>query len=142
MTDLYINPRLTIPAGELEIITSRSGGPGGQNVNKVNSKVTLRWAPKESQSLNPAWCRRLVARHANRLNREGQLVLQSQRYRDQPRNVADARGKLAAMLRECEFAPKTRTPTRRTRGSQLRRLDAKKRRGQKKALRKRPRFDE
>lgn len=142
MSDLYINRRLTIPAAELDVSTSRSGGPGGQNVNKVNSKVTLRWSPSECQTLNPAWRKRLVARYGNRINRDGQLILQSQRHRDQVRNIADVRGKLAAMLRECEFGPKKRKATRPTRGSQLRRLDEKKRTGQKKSLRKRPRLDD
>jgi len=142
MSDLYINPRLTIPAAEIETSASRSSGPGGQNVNKVNSKVTLSWSPAQCQALGDAWRKRLLTRYANRLNREGRLILQSQRYRDQPRNLADVRGRLAEMLRECEFAPKSRTPTRRTRGSQIRRLDAKKRVGQKKSLRKKPRLEE
>jgi len=135
MPDLYINPRLTIPDRELQITTSRSGGPGGQNVNKVNTKVTLKWAPEKCENLDAAWRRRLMSRYAGRINREGELVLQSDRYRDQPGNLADVRGRLAQMLLECQTAPKARKPTRPTRGSQLRRLDRKRQKSQKKQRR-------
>lgn len=142
MSDLFINPRLTIAGGELDVTASRSGGPGGQNVNKVCSKVTLRWSPDACPHLDPGWRQRLKSRYGNRINRDGQIVLHSQRYRDQVRNLADVRGKLAAMLLECEIPAKSRKPTRPTRGSQRRRLDSKKQVSQKKALRKRPRWEE
>lgn len=142
MSDLFINPRLTIPGGELDITASRSGGPGGQNVNKVCSKVTLRWSPDACTYLDPGWRQRLKSRYGNRINRDGQIVLHSQRYRDQVRNLADVRGKLATMLLECEIPAKSRKPTRPTRGSQRRRLDSKKQASQKKALRRRPRWEE
>ena len=142
MADLYINARLTIADREIEILTARSSGPGGQNVNKVNSKVTLRWSPARCEALSAAWRQRFVARYSNRINREGQIVLHSEKYRDQPRNLADVRQKLANMLLETQSAPKTRKPTKPSKGSQRRRLDAKTRQGQKKQNRRKDvRFD-
>jgi ribosome-associated protein len=138
MTDLYINSRLTIAQRELGISTARSSGPGGQNVNKVNSKVTLRWNPTNCEALAPAWRRRFLARQNNRVNREGEIVLHSERYRDQGRNLADVRQKLVEMLLECQSPPKARKATRPTKGSQRRRLNEKRRHSEKKEGRRRP----
>ena len=136
MEDLFINARLTIPARELTMTAARSSGPGGQNVNKVNSKVTLRWSPKLCEGLDAAWRRRFVARYATRINREGELVLSSERYRDQGRNLADARQKITDLLLDCQNAPVKRKATRPSRSSQRRRLDQKKQQSQKKQGRK------
>ncbi len=132
MSDLYVNSRLTIAESELTITRARSSGPGGQNVNKVNSKVTLRWSPQQCAAMDPAWRRRFSARYGNRINRDGELVLHSEKFRDQPRNLADVRQKLVEMLLQCQAAPKKRIATRPTRGSQRRRLDQKTRQSQKK----------
>ena len=135
MSDLFVNSRLTIPDNELAVTRARSSGPGGQNVNKVNSKVTLKWSPKDCAGIDAAWRKRFLARHANRINREGQLVLHSERFRDQPRNLADVRQKLVDMLLACQAAPKKRIATRPSRASQRRRLDQKTRQSQKKQAR-------
>ncbi len=142
MTDLHVNRRLTIPDRELTVLTSRSSGPGGQNVNKVNTKATLKWNPSACELIDPAWRRRFVARHGNRINREGEIVLHSDRYRDQGRNLADVRNKLVAMLLECQAPPKIRKATRPTKGSQRRRLEQKQRQSQKKERRRRPTNDD
>jgi ribosome-associated protein len=142
MSDLYVNPRLTIAEKEITITAARSSGPGGQNVNKVNSKVTLRWSPARCDGLNADWRRRFVTRHGNRINREGELVLHSERYRDQGRNLTDVRQKLTEMLLECQAAPKPRKATRPTRSSQRRRLDEKSRQSQKKQNRRKPTRDD
>jgi ribosome-associated protein len=142
MTDLHVNSRLAIPDKEIKISSARSSGPGGQNVNKVNSKITLRWSPAHCDELDPAWRRRFLARHSGRINREGQLVLHSERYRDQGRNLADVRQKLVNMLLECQSAPKTRKATRPTKGSQRRRLEQKRRQSQKKQGRRAPSRDD
>jgi len=139
MADLYVNSRLTIPDDEISVSTSRSSGPGGQNVNKVNSKVTLHWSPEGCQLLRYDWRRRFMTRFGNRINREGQLVLSSQQYRDQIRNLADARQKLVSMLLSCQNAPKTRKATRPTLGSKRRRLEQKRQQSQKKQNRQGPR---
>ncbi|MEL6108133.1 MAG: alternative ribosome rescue aminoacyl-tRNA hydrolase ArfB [Planctomycetota bacterium] len=140
MSDLYVCPRLTIPASELRTSVARSSGPGGQNVNKVNSKVTLRWSPTQSTVIDPGWRNRFVVRHQNRINREGELVLHSERYRDQPRNLADARYRLTQMLLECREPAKKRKATKPTAGSRRRRKEAKQRQSQKKDSR-RSRWD-
>ena len=135
MADLIINARLTIAASEFEVLHARSSGPGGQNVNKVNSKVTLKWSPAQCPGLSQAWRNRFVNRFANRINRDGKLVLHSERYRDQPRNLEDVRQRLTSMLLETQSAPKKRRPTKPSRGSQRRRLDSKSKHGQKKQAR-------
>ncbi len=95
MRDIVVTPRLTIPAGELALAFSRSGGPGGQNVNKVASKVELRWNPMTSSALggdDRAW---LVERLANKLTGDGTLIVTSTLTRDQIKNRDDAASKLA-----------------------------------------------
>jgi len=142
MADLYINARLTIPSAEISVSTARSSGPGGQNVNKVNSKVTLHWSPGNCASLSAAWRRRFVTSYANRINRDGQIVISSQQYRDQSRNLADARQRLVSMLLSCQNPPKTRKATRPTLGSKRRRLEQKRQQSRKKQNRQRPRCDD
>lgn len=140
MSDLYVNNRLTIPAGELTISAARSSGPGGQNVNKVNSKITLRWSPGQCTAIDTAWRDRFVARNANRINRDGELVLHSERYRDQTRNLADARLRLVELLLQCREPAKPRKKTRPTLGSKRRRKESKTKLSEKKQGR-RQRFD-
>ncbi|KAA5546174.1 aminoacyl-tRNA hydrolase [Roseiconus nitratireducens] len=140
MSDLYVSQKLTIPANELNTTASRSSGPGGQNVNKVNSKITLRWSPHESAVIDPAWRDRFVERFANRINREGELVLHSDRFRDQAQNLSDVRYRLTEMLLEVRRPPKRRKKTRPTKGSLRRRREAKTQLSQKKQ-RRRERFD-
>jgi ribosome-associated protein len=138
MEDLVVNSRLTIPAGELSASYSRSSGPGGQNVNKVNSRVTLRWQVGDQPLLPHDWRQRLLARNANRVTREGELVLHSEKYRDQPRNLDDCRQRLAELLRDCATPPIKRKKTRPSLSSQRRRLDEKRRTSEKKSGRRTP----
>ncbi len=135
MSNLYVNSRLTIPEDEIKMTVARSSGPGGQNVNKVNSKVTLRWAVARLASVDVSWLRRFEARYASRINREGEIVLHSERFRDQARNRGDVRQKLVSMLLDCQAAPKARKATRPSRSSQRRRLDQKRKNSQKKQSR-------
>lgn len=138
MEDLYVNHRLTIPADQLRASYSRSSGPGGQNVNKVNSRVTLRWQIDDQPLLPRDWHSRIKARLANRINREGELVVHSDQYRDQPRNLADCRQRLIQWLLQCAAPPITRKKTRPTRASQLRRIEDKRRQASKKSERRDP----
>ncbi len=86
---LTINPRVRIALSEFSFTFVRSSGPGGQNVNKVASKAVLRWDVAASASLPDDVRQRFLEQYARRITNEGELVLSSQRYRDQGRNVAD-----------------------------------------------------
>jgi ribosome-associated protein len=132
---LEVTPHLRIPESEFVWSYVRSGGPGGQNVNKVASKAVLRWPLAASPSLPPDVKARLRAREANRITAEGELVLTSQRYRDQERNRQDCLDKLREMIARAAARPKVRRKTKPTRGSQEARLRAKKRRAGTKAAR-------
>ena len=135
MSDLFVTPRLTIPAGELEISFARSGGPGGQNVNKVSSKVDLRWNPGTSAALGEddrAW---LLQKLRSRLTTDGTLIVTSTATRDQITNRADAMSKLALIVAAALDRPKPRKPTRPSKGAKRRRLADKRHQAEKKTNR-------
>ncbi len=114
--------RVTIPATELSRAFSRSGGPGGQNVNKVSSKVELRWNPATSSALSPedrAW---LLERLRNRLTSDGELIVTSTATRDQIKNRDDAAEKLALIVRTALERPKPRKATKPSRAAKRRRI--------------------
>lgn len=138
---IVITPRIQIPRSELRLTFARSSGPGGQNVNKVNSKVTLHWPVIASPSLPDDVRERFVRKFANRITTEGELVLSSQESRDQSANIDDCLGKLREMVLSVAVAPKKRKATKPTKGSQRRRLEAKKGRSQTKSLRRKPAAD-
>ena len=122
---LRVSPRIQVPPTEFDFSFARSSGPGGQNVNKVNSKATLRWRPAQSASLPVDVKERFLHRHGNRLTTEGELVIHSQRYRDQGRNVTDCLEKLRSMILAVAVPPKKRRPTKPTYASEQRRREAK-----------------
>jgi len=124
--DLPIAARLAIPACELLERFSRSGGPGGQNVNKTATKVELRWNPGASTVLADEDRRRLLSKLP--LNKRGQVVVTSERTRDQGRNRRDARDKLAALVRRALARPRRRVATKPSRSAVERRIEEKKRR--------------
>jgi ribosome-associated protein len=122
MEDIVVTPRVTIPGDELAIAFSRSGGPGGQNVNKVASKVELRWNPVTSGALGEderAW---LLERLRSRLTTDGTLIVTSSATRDQGKNRDDATRKLALIVRAALDRPKPRKPTKVSRGAKRRRV--------------------
>lgn len=129
---LTVTSRLQIPAEEFEFSFTRSSGPGGQNVNKVSSKAQLRWQAVNSPSLPDEVKTRFLARFASRLTGDGELLIASQRYRDQRRNMDDCLEKLKAMLLEVAIAPRRRKPTKPKRSSIERRLTDKKLQGARK----------
>jgi ribosome-associated protein len=132
MEDLIITPHLTIPASELQASFARSGGPGGQNVNKVNSKAVLRWDLAQTQVLFPQTMHRLRALALNRITDEGVLVLSCQVHREQSRNLQACRDILRGLLLEAMKPVIPRKPTRPSAGSKRRRLQEKKQTGEKK----------
>ena len=117
-----IGDGLHIPDDELIFTYARSGGPGGQNVNKVASKAVLRWSVAANTTIPPAVRDRLRCQQANRITVGGELIIQGQRYRDQPRNAEDCLERLRAMLAQARHAPTPRRATKPTRGSKRRRL--------------------
>lgn len=129
---------LVVPATELEETFSRAGGPGGQGVNTTDSRVELWWDPATSRALTPTQRERAVAGLTAYLV-GGRVRVVAAEHRSQRRNRRAARDRLANLLRQALAPPAPgRRATRPTRGSQRRRLDAKKRRSQVKAHRSRP----
>jgi ribosome-associated protein len=135
---LVITPNLQIPLREFEFSFARSSGPGGQNVNKVNSKAQLRWPLSKSSSLPEAVRQRLLARCRRQVTVEGDLLVVSQRFRDAGRNAADCLEKLRRMVAEAAVPVRPRRPTRPTRSSVRRRIDDKRRHSEKKRRRSGP----
>lgn len=132
---LVVTPKIQIPLREFEFTYSRSSGPGGQNVNKLNTKALLRWPVLKSLSLPEPVRRRLAAKYPRRITSQGDLLITSQRFRDAGRNTADCLEKLRRMLLEAAEPPRPRKPTRPTRSSVRRRLENKRQRSNKKEQR-------
>jgi len=135
---LEVTQRIRIPFDEFEWSFVRSGGPGGQNVNKVASKAVLRWDAVRSGSLPADVRTRLLAQQQHRLTKEGELILTSQRYRDQERNRQDCLDKLRDMIVRATFVPRPRRAGKPTRASKETRLRNKKIRAKIKVGRRRP----
>ncbi len=138
---LEITPNVHIPETELAWTFARSGGPGGQNVNKVASKALLRWNIAASIALPEEVKNRLALQQKRFFTLEGELIISSQLTRDQDRNRQDCVDKLRAMILQALETPKPRKKTRPSRGSKRRRLQDKKMRSQTKQQRQRPRND-
>lgn len=132
---LTVNRSLVIPEGELRWRFSRSSGPGGQGVNTADSRVELSWDVAGSPSIGPTQRARALERLGTRLV-DGVLTVAASEHRAQLRNREAAMARLAALLRDAVAPPaRERRATRPTRGSQRRRVEAKKRRGETKRLR-------
>jgi ribosome-associated protein len=135
---LQVTDAITIPDEELQWTYARSGGPGGQNVNKVASKAVLRWNLAASPGVPAAVKDRLRAAHPAHVTVEGEFLVTSQKYRDQERNRADCLKKLAVMIRRAATPPKARKATKPTKASKRRRLAEKRHRAERKAGRRGP----
>lgn len=127
-----VTSRIAIPLREITLSYARSGGPGGQNVNKVASKAVLRFDLRGSPSLPDAARQRALEKLASRLTRDGALVLSSDAYRDQPRNRSAVLERLQTLLAEAVAIPKRRRPTAPTFAARERRITAKKVRARRK----------
>jgi len=126
---------IRIPAAALSVHAARASGPGGQNVNKVASKVELRVELEKIEGLADDARARLAAATAGRRDAEGRLLVTSQRTRDQHRNLEDAREKVRAIVARAMARPRPRRPTRVTAAARARRLAGKRQRSQTKRAR-------
>lgn len=132
---LYITPQIQIDESEFELSYARSSGPGGQNVNKVNSKAVLRWNIYLSRSLRPEIRTYLLSRLGTQISLGGDIVIMSDRFRDQTRNREDCFEKFRVMLAQAAHKPKARKKTKPTRSSERKAREHKSRHSQKKKLR-------
>jgi ribosome-associated protein len=136
--DLAVTESWGIPRGELRFRFVRSGGPGGQNVNKVATKAELRFDLSANRTVPEDVRERFARRYASRLTGAGELILASDRYRSQRRNADDCRERLANLLRGVAEPPKPRKATKPSRAAKARRMDEKRRVGDKKRGRQNP----
>ena len=139
---IRVNAKISIDEREIEESFVRASGPGGQNVQKVATAVQLRFDVRHSPSLTDDVRARLERLAGARLTRDGVLVIIAQRHRTQARNREDARERLIDLIRRAAVAPLKRRPTKPTRASRERRIEAKKRRaGLKRQRRAKPSFE-
>jgi ribosome-associated protein len=132
---LAVQEGVVIPERDLECRTSRSAGPGGQNVNKVATRVELLFALDASAVFDAATKARLRARLGKRVNSDGVVRVVAQQHRSRARNEEEARKRLSALLRRALAVPRPRRPTRPGRAARERRLESKRRQAARKRRR-------
>jgi ribosome-associated protein len=141
-TPLTINDKITLPGSDLEWTAVKSSGPGGQNVNKVASKVELSFDFEGTVALEPDVIDRLRKLAKNTLDAEGRIFIKSEKTRDQAKNLADAREKLKELVLKALEKPKVRKATKVTKAAKKKRVADKKKVAKKKATRKKPSRDD
>ncbi|MBX3199770.1 MAG: aminoacyl-tRNA hydrolase [Labilithrix sp.] len=139
---LVINDKVTLPGSDLEWTAVRSSGPGGQNVNKVASKIELSFDFENTVALGDPVKARLRVLAKKQLDAEGRVFIKSEKTRDQVKNLADARQKLKDLILSAMVVPKTRRPTKVSKTQKAKRVTNKKKVSAKKATRKKPSRDD
>ena len=139
---LNVNEQISIRLKEFKFSYARSPGPGGQNVNKVNSKVILKWSLKKTSALPEPVKRRFAERYASRISQDEEFTITSHRFRDQGRNVADCLSKLRDLILAVATEPKKRKRTKVSKAAKARRLENKRRQSEKKQARKSPKKED
>ncbi len=139
---IEVNEQVSIPEGEIEFRVSSSSGPGGQNVNRVRTRVTLLFDVGGSMSLSDADRQRILARLKTRINKDGVLQVSSQKHRTQDQNRTAAEQRLGELLREALASRHARRPTKVPSASKRQRMEEKKRRSRLKQARSAPGEDE
>jgi ribosome-associated protein len=139
--DLTISRTRTLPGHSLTITTTRASGPGGQHVNRTESKVQLQFDPRAVAWIDESTRLRLVALAGRQVDKQGNILVSSQEHREQAQNIETARTKLKELVLKALVRPKRRIATKPTRASKVRRVDDKKHRAKTKADRGRVRDD-
>ncbi len=140
--EVFVQEGLVIPGAEIEVRATRASGPGGQNVNKVSTRIELLYDVETSSVLSEAQRERIRKRLSTRINRAGVLRVVSQKHRTRNQNEVAARERLAELLREALHVQQVRRPSRPTSASRRRRLEDKRRRSGVKHSRRRPTQDD
>ena len=132
---LEVYTGVVIPRRELLVRATRSAGPGGQHVNTSSTRIELRWSPITSTTLTDAQRARIVAALAKRIHADGTIRVVASEHRSQRRNREAAEARLAALLHRALTPRRTRIPTKPTRAAKERRLEGKRREGERKRRR-------
>ena len=135
---LAVDDTVSIPRHELQFRATRSGGPGGQHVNTSSTRIELLWSPVTTRALDDAARARVLDKLATRLDGDGYVRIVASANRSQLRNREDAERRLAELVRKALVVPKARKKTRPSRAAKARRLDEKKKKSDKKAMRRKP----
>jgi ribosome-associated protein len=138
---IQVTPSIAIDESEIEESFVRASGPGGQHVNKVSSAVQLKFDARHSKSLPDDVAVRLMKLAGSRLTQDGVIVIVAQAQRSQKRNREEALERLLEMIRAAAIRPEKRRPTKPTKASKERRLEAKVRRSSIKSARSKPGMD-